>query len=1794
MTSGNSQTLTLSGFNGYKITNITLSMKSNKSAGAGGLTYSTDGGTTTKDIVGAKTNFSNTAWNGSYTQDYTNISKDVNIECGTSNIVFVLSCSTNSLYCQSYTITYTSSAPAEPIYNYWYVNGEEHDITETITGNPVLPAAPEVDCDGRVFVGWTTEAYKNYEHDTDKPAVLFKTAAEANTYTTTDGETFYAVFAREIGGGEVSSINVTLANGKSSGTDTSTTITWEKDGVVSILQEKGKSSNNVSSSYVSAPRWYQNHIITFTPQTTITKVEITATEAYATVLGNSTYTNATASASGTTATITPTDGSQVFTVKLSAQSRPTAIKVYYGGRASYSDYVTDCNTCTTLAAPTITALTSTHNSITVEWESVTGATGYTIAYKQGENEPVGENVGSNVFTKTFEGLTPNTTYTIGLRANGDGTTYCDKGEVVNQTISTKQVPTYTLQTAVSPVGAGTISLTKGGANGPESAEGAQPLDEIITATADAEAGYSFVRWEYSGNEDNFTAEGTTAYILLEASNEITLTAVFEKSATYELKTAVSPAGSGSITLDPSGAQAAGTSITATAEPANGYRFTGWTYSGDNENNFAAEGASAIIELEASSDITLTANFELIPTYIITWMYNGAKYIVGEPTPSVFEGGSIEKLPTQPSTPNACSDKDFVGWTDDPTTLGTEQQRLYNNANEISPITSTSPTTFYAVFATANRGTATLVTDASSLEVGQKVIIAAASSNYAISTTQNENNRVQTEITKSGNTLTPNTDTQIFTLEAGTKDDTWAFYAPNTDENTTGYIYAASSSSNHLKTHDTKDNNSSWEITVTAEGIATVQAQGTYTRNWLRYNSTSKIFSCYSSGQSDIALYTLTTTYSDYAIECCNSLGTFTASTTSITSTTFNAEWTALENAASYTFTLQKDGVDVEGYPITLNKNKLEVTGLAKSTTYTWSVTAIGKTDYCDAVSEKQTVETFAYDCTGRTASFAQDEVTKQIGEVPFTNPLTITENEDETVQDGGTRKFTSSNTNAATVNETTGEVTIVGEGTTTISVTVSQTGTTPIYCEVEASYTLTVTKQKFTVTWKYNHTGDYATTEVFNGEKVVDLPTPPSTPAGWVAEKNFVGWTATAIMNGDEPTSTDTKPSDLFTDVDGSPYIKGNTTFYAVFARPAYKKITAAGELTVGDIYVLVCDEKQMELNGISATNTPYGIGTTYENIGIQGLMPLEAVSGSTEGSIAFKNGTSYLCWASGNSLNTTDVINNSSSWTVTVTDGNATIANIETSERTIRWNASSPRFACYTSDQQAVQLYKKLTSPGYTTSCATSDAEIMEGTVTVATNDAAQHLTVHAGAKLALTDGAALNVASITLRSEGDKVAQLIIPSGSELVSNTTTLRFVKRIHNDRYYFFSLPFDCKISDITVNGEAAVMNSNILIKYYDGAGRANNGGTESNWKTLTGSTLQAGVGYEVAVASDTEVDIVFSMAMSHGNIHTHENTTKEFSYAANNTGKFASDSRQCGWNLMGTAHFSNHDASSWGEMYISTYNEDGYDQKPANAMQQPLSPFSSFFIQVNGDGSLAFNKTLPAGIAARHAQAQDTKRTYVGVSLSNGERADETTLVIGNQFTQAYEIGADLEKMLTLGTKPQLYTVEDKAQYAFKAINETDASKTNMLGVYLPTEEETEYTFSLMEHYDLSEVQTVYLTDYVANVTVNLMQSDYTFTSSKEHTDKRFAISAILSSHVTTDLSHVPTTWSVYQDGPLHIRLVGITDGDRVRVIDTTGKVVYTTTANSFYSEINLPQAGVYCIETVGAEGLQVKKVMVK
>lgn len=138
----------------------------------------------------------------------------------------------------------------------------------------------------------------------------------------------------------------------------------------------------------------------------------------------------------------------------------------------------------------------------------------------------------------------------------------------------------------------------------------------------------------------------------------------------------------------------------------------------------------------------------------------------------------------------------------------------------------------------------LVTDASKLADGDVIILAYENEEgkaWAMSTTQNANNRAANpvEIEDDG-TIIPGSSIQQITVEEE--------YYFNVGD---GYLYAAGTTGNWLRTETEPDDNALATISIADNGDATIVFQGANTRNHMRFNTNNgnPMFSCYADNSS---------------------------------------------------------------------------------------------------------------------------------------------------------------------------------------------------------------------------------------------------------------------------------------------------------------------------------------------------------------------------------------------------------------------------------------------------------------------------------------------------------------------------------------------------------------------------------------------------------------------------------------------------------------------------------------------------------------------------------------------------------------------------------------------------------------------------------------------------------------------------------------------------------------------------------------------------------------------------------
>ena len=282
---------------------------------------------------------------------------------------------------------------------------------------------------------------------------------------------------------------------------------------------------------------------------------------------------------------------------------------------------------------------------------------------------------------------------------------------------------------------------------------------------------------------------------------------------------------------------------------DGFVFEGWNTAADGTGDYYADGATVIL----LDDLTLYAQWNQLFDIVLAEVNHGS---ISASASQAFEETEIILT----ATPDPC----FVltQW------VVTDTQGNAINVTENQFEMPASDVTVGAVFSYSPQGFVQeyqLVTSTDQLVPGRTYLIVNMLNGKALGKTQNNNNRSASAVTIEDGVIY-SIDNTVCELTLGAAGSNWTFFDASYGSSG-GYLYAASSTNNQLKTQATNNNNGKWSITLGEDGAATLQAQGSNTHNLLKYNNSSNIFSCYapSSTQLDVCLFRRTEIY-DYPAE----------------------------------------------------------------------------------------------------------------------------------------------------------------------------------------------------------------------------------------------------------------------------------------------------------------------------------------------------------------------------------------------------------------------------------------------------------------------------------------------------------------------------------------------------------------------------------------------------------------------------------------------------------------------------------------------------------------------------------------------------------------------------------------------------------------------------------------------------------------------------------------------------------------------------------------------------------------
>ena len=426
-----------------------------------------------------------------------------------------------------------------------------------------------------------------------------------------------------------------------------------------------------------------------------------------------------------------------------------------------------------------------------------------------------------------------------------------------------------------------------------------------------------------------------------------------------------------------------------------------------------------------------------------------------------------------------------------------------------------------------------------------------------------------------------------------------------------------------------------------------------------------------------------------------------------------------------------------------------------------------------------------------------------------------------------------------------------------------------------------------------------------------------------------------------------------------------------------------------------------------------------------------------------------------------------------------------------------------------------------------------------------------------------------VTIKGDGDKGNSGTLITDGNL--NAKKMRFDISVSDNKWYFFSFPFDIKLSDTKAPGE-------YKWKMYDGSIRADQG--SGGWVNLPDNEewLKQGKGYIFQTNKAGTLTLKVTKE-KFGQLDAN-NIMKELDVFPSGNNFDAS------WNFIGNPQTSYYNVNDLGyEAPITVWNGNSYEAVRPGDDDYTLHPFQAFFVQKpTASSTIEFKAEDRLTKTGSEIRAQETKarrlargfvpsRMIINLNVSDGSLSDKTRVIFNDKKSRNYEMDCDAAKFMTLTQAPQLYSVEGKGTKF--AINERPIGSVQ-LG----------FTAKKSGTFTISAVrmdQPMLLKDNVAGITIDLTNGDYEFTSEAGTFNKRFLLTP--NSSVTSIADVVKKTGVNILPTEEGIQINGC-NGKNVDVYNLNGAQVASSNSDGM---LRL-SAGVYIVKVNGMS----TKVMVK
>ena len=740
-----------------------------------------------------------------------------------------------------------------------------------------------------------------------------------------------------------------------------------------------------------------------------------------------------------------------------------------------------------------------------------------------------------------------------------------------------------------------------------------------------------------------------------------------------------------------------------------------------------------------------------------------------------------------------------------------------------------------------------------------------------------------------------------------------------------------------------------------------------------------------------------------------------------------------------------------------------------------------------------TTATYTLTVAGVTPNFTlatSGTINKKLGNAPFTNAASSSNS-------AGAISYESNNTGVATVNSSTGEVTVVGIGTAVITATIAANGA---YTSQTATYTIIV---KYLIgSIKATNVPLYAqgTNPIFGGDinnpvntsfAVLDYKLVTENGKSWAYTK----FTGTSALDLGAPWTTQLRywsvanaktESNLVSSRNGTTKIVlGSTTssipsscrisFFQALNPGGYGESlltsyspTANNSVVEGDVTSPVVTACSVAANETSATLLIAGT----DNSGDLFYKIEDEAHGINE--FAFTSNYTLLSLIQNTTYNIS----------ITPIDFNGN-----------EGASFSKQFTC-----NGTVIISSNVAISAIAACPTCNLTIdASGELTVDATTTLQTISVSAGGKLSVQATKTLTANSITLNSDATGTATFV-DNGTATITTATVQQYIPQGRN---WYITSP--------VVDGTAGALNTGTEVRAYNE--------TTKVWDVVTGNLTQ-GRGYiSVSNSGSGTSNVSFSGTLNTGTITvplTRSGSTKPgFNLVGNPYPSYLD------WSLVSAA---NPDVAttmwfrtktSGGAYTFSTYNTSGnvaVANGASTTITKYIPPMQAFWVRVNADKtttdfSMTNTMRSHADVSGNRFKAPvQSAQKLVRLEITNGVNIDEAVLYFNENAIDGFD-NYDSQKMINgVASMPEIYTKADNQQLVINGMQKITENSQYALGYTTGVAGVLKLKVTELDNFDATTK--AYLIDKLENTETELTTStEYNFNSSiTTNNESRFSL----------------------------------------------------------------------------------------